>query len=156
MSGPVPQDASSPELDLLGPLAGERVVRTNTLATVTRNWVLLKNPEAHKRVYLAVPTITDVRRVRTVFPGLLVIAAALFVIAAAAASSKQGGNAGLPFGILSVIFVVFFFGSRRGAVCFQVGDEEFCTINGTLGEAKALADTVQDLLDKARSSAEDD
>ena len=128
--------------ELLDSLSGEDTLQSNTLATVTSEWVLVKNPDSRKRTVLSVDAIEQVRKVRTTYPGLLVIACALLVIAAAANYSKDGNGASVPVAIVAGVFVVVYVASRRGAVCFKVGREEFCTGNGTLGEAKQIITAV--------------
>jgi hypothetical protein len=137
---------------LLDSLSGEDVLQSNSIATVTAAWVLVKNPDRHKRVVLSLHSIHSVRRVRTTYPGLLVIASAVSLIAAAAAYSKEGNGAGIPLGIVAAIFGLVYVASRRGSVCFEVEGEEFCTVNGTLTEARDIADAVAKAQEKARQA----
>lgn len=83
------------------------------------------------------------RRVKMSYPGLLVIAIALFLIAAAAYYSKQGDGATIPIAVIGVIFVVFYFNSRRASVAFLLEKEVLETVPGSLREASAVIRAVR-------------
>jgi hypothetical protein len=128
---------------ILDALPDEPVLQTNSLATVTPTFVVVRTARGPAHNIISVSSVTDLRRAKTTYPGLLVIAAALFLIAAAAYSSKQGANAAIPMAIFGLAFVVFFFGSRRAAVIFFVDGEAIETVPGSFREAAALMKAVR-------------
>jgi hypothetical protein len=119
-------------------LSGEVVFYSNSLATVTRNSVVLRDAEARSQTILSLSRITQVKKITTTYPFLLVIATASLVIAAAAASSREGGGAGIPFAVLGILLLAGYFLSRRGSVLFVAGSEILETVAGTPAEAAAL------------------
>jgi hypothetical protein len=124
--------------EIVGALSGEALLYSNSLATVTRNSVVLRDTEARSQIILSISRITQVKKVTTTYPFLLVIATASLVIAAAAASSRDGGGASIPFAVLGFLLLAGYFVTRRGSVSFVAGSEIFETVAGTPAEAAAL------------------
>jgi len=123
-------------------LSDEHVVRSNSVAIVTRNWIILPDADSHSQTILAISRVEDLKIIRTTYPGLIVIAAALFLLAAAAFSSKEGNGAGLPIALVGFFFLVGYIGSRRACVAFTVGKETAYSINGSPSEASAVVKAV--------------
>jgi|SRR5947209_552540 len=128
---------------ILDALPDEPVLQSNSLATVTSSYVIVRMAQGSAHNVISVAGIDDVKRVKTTYPGLLVISAALFLIAAAAYSSKQGGNAAIPMAIFGLAFLIFYFGSRRATVLFSVYGENIETVQGSFREASALIKAVR-------------
>jgi hypothetical protein len=133
---------------LLDALPDEPVLQSNSLATVTPSLVIIRTAQGSAQSVISLDRVHDVRRVKTTYPGLLVIAAALFLIAAAAYASKQGNGAQIPAAVLGLLFLAFYFGSRKAAVVFLFEGEVVETAPGSLREASALIRAVE----KARSA----
>lgn len=125
---------------IVNALSGEVVFYSNSLATVTRNSVVLRDAETRSQIILSLSRITQVKKVTTTYPFLLVIATASLIIAAAAASSRDSGGAeaGIPFAVLGFLLLAGYFVSRRGSVSFVAGSEIVETIAGTPAEAAGL------------------
>lgn len=123
-------------------LSGEAIIYSNSLATITRNCILLRYREARTEVVLPLSELRQVRKVTITYPFLLVIATASFVIAAAALSSRDGGGAGIPFGVLGVALLAGYVLSRRATVLFIAGSELFETVEGSLTEAAELVAVI--------------
>ncbi len=119
-------------------LSGEVVLYSNSLATLTRNSVVLRDADARAQIILSLSRITQVKKITTTYPLLLVIATASLVIAAAAASSREGGGAGIPFALLGFLLLAGSLLSRRGSVLFVAGSEILETVPGTPAEAATL------------------
>lgn len=133
---------------LLDALPDEPVLQANSIATVTRSYVVLRTANGPAQTVIALATLRDVQRVKTTYPGLLVISAGLFLIAGAAYASKQGQGAQIPAAILGLIFLTFYFGSRKASLMLLLEGETIETASGTLREAAALIKAVR----KARSA----
>jgi len=133
---------------LLDALPDEPVLQSNSLATVTPSLVIIRTARGTAQSVISLARVHDVRKLKTTYPGLLVIAAALFLIAAAAYASKQGSGAQIPAAILGSLFLAFYFSSRKAAVVFLFESETVETAPGTLREASALIRAVE----KARSA----
>ena len=124
-------------------LAGELILHQNSLATVTSNFIVVRRPEKRAEAVIGLPRISRIKRIETTHPGLLVIAAGLFLLATACACSKQGGQAGLPLGVLGTLFVFGYFLTRRAAVAFVVDREATETMHGSLHEASDLVRAME-------------
>ncbi len=124
-------------------LAGEEILHANSLATVTPNFIVVRPPQGQVETVIGLPCISKIKRIKTTRPGLLVIASAAYLLAAAAASSKQGGQAGLPLGVVGTVFVIAYFVTRRAAVVFVVDREPTETIHGSLSEAAELLKVME-------------
>jgi hypothetical protein len=133
---------------LLDALPDEPVLQSNSLATVTASLVILRTGTGGTQTVISLQRIEDVRRVKTTYPGLLVIAAALLLIAAAAYASKQGSGAQIPAAVLAALFLAFYFTSRKAAVVFVFEGESLETTPGTPREASALIRAIK----KARTA----
>ena len=142
----------------LDALAGEEILESNSLGTVMRHCVVLKglvlkggdNPS---ETVISLAVISSVKRIKTSYPGLLVIAASALLIAAAAASSKQGGGAARPFAFLGLLFVIAYWLTRRASIAILAGEELTETLQGSPSEASAFIAAVQMALEKSRRFA---
>jgi hypothetical protein len=133
---------------ILDALPDEPVLQTNSLATVTPTVVVLRTAHGPSHIVVSVSSVHGMRRVKTTYPGLLVISAALFLIAAAAYASKQGANTAIAMAVFGLAFLIFYFGSRRASVLFALDDEKIETVQGSLREAAAVIRAVR----KARAN----
>jgi hypothetical protein len=124
-------------------LAREEILHENALATVTRNFIVVRRPEKRAETIIGLRHISRVNRVETSHPGLLVIAVAVYLLAAACACSKQGGQAGIPLAVVGISFVIGYFLTRRAAVVFVVDRERSETMHGSLSEAAALVKALK-------------
>jgi len=142
----------------LDALAGEEIVESNSLGTVMRRCVVLKGlvlkaDDNQSETVISLAVISSVKRIKTSYPGLLVIAASVFLIAAAAASSKQGGGAAGPIALFGLLFVIAYWLTRRASVAIVAGQEVTETVQGSPGEASAFIAAVQLALEKSQRLA---
>lgn len=128
---------------ILAALSGEQILQSNPLATVATRWVVIRDANGSSQSVLALSGISDMRSVRVSYPGLLVIACGIALIAAAAHYSKDGGAADKPLLVVAVLFVLFYFGTRRASVVFISGVEKTPTIFGSLRQAAVLIRAVR-------------
>ena len=146
-SSPRPDAPPEPVAALI---AESAIYESNPLGVVTGDFVVLSEPPRLRYAIVALPLISDARRVKTTHPGLLVIAGALFLLAAACYASTQGAGAGPPFAVVGAIFLLSYFLTRRGSVAFVAGQEVAETASGSLRHAARLVTAV----DKARRAAQ--
>lgn len=137
----------------LDALTGEEILESNSLGTVTNQWVIVRPPEGHSEIVLSLSHIASVRTVRTTYPGLLVVAAAILIVAAAAASSKQGAGAALPIALFGLLFVIAYWISRKASVTFQVGADTTHTPAAGLREAAQFVSAVERALARVQREA---
>jgi hypothetical protein len=130
----------------LDALTGEEILESNSLGTVTSQWVVVRPPESRSEMIISLSHISNVRTVRTTYPGLLVVAGAALLIAAAAAASKQGSGAALPIALFGVLFLIAYWVSRKASVVFIVGTETTHTPAAGLREAAKFVAAVEKAL----------
>lgn len=128
---------------VISALADEEIIRSNALATVTTNFVVLRDSEGRSHMILSLGHISGLKKIKTSYPGLLVISAAFFLVAAAAFCSKEGYAADVPIALLGLAFVIAYVVSRRAAIGFVVGAAIVETETGGLSEAAAIIAAVQ-------------
>lgn len=142
--------------EIVSALSDTEIVHSNLLATITRNCVIIPNPEGHAQTIISLSQIVSVRRIKSTYPGLLVIAGALGLIAAAAACSREGHGAALPIGLLGLGFAVGYIGTRRGSVAIVVGfdkREVVETPRASVKEAAATGAAIESVRGLQRSEA---
>src|SRR5947209_14237952 len=96
-------------------LTDDVVQKSYLMTTVTTGCVVIRNPSAASETAISLSRLSEVKTVKTSYPGLLVVASGLSVVAAAAFCSKEGDGAGVPTAVLSASFVAGYFLSRRAA-----------------------------------------
>jgi hypothetical protein len=128
---------------LLAALSGEQIVHSTTLATVTDNCLVIRNPDGTSHTIVALSRVTRIRTIRRTYPGFLVVASGLLLIGSGAFCSKQGAGAGPVIVSIGVVFVIAYIATRRAAVGFVSGSEVTETMFGSLREAATLVRAVQ-------------
>lgn len=135
--------------NIVSALSDTEIVHSNLLATVTRNCVIIPNREGHAQTITSLSRIVAVRRIKSTYPGLVVIAGGIGIIAAAAACSKDGHGAAIPIALLSLGFAIAYLGTRRGSVSIVTGygrqRDVLETPAGSLREANAIAEAIEAL-----------
>jgi hypothetical protein len=137
----------------LDALTGEEILESNSLGTVTSQWVVVRPPESRSEIMISLSHISSVRTVRTTYPGLLVVAGAALLIAAAAAASKQGSGAPLPIALFGVLFLIAYWLSRKASVVFIVGSETTHTPAAGLRETAKFVAAVEKALARVERDA---
>ena len=132
--------------DIANPIIAElseKPVLDGPLATVTSECVIIRDAMLHSHTIIALSELSSMKRIRTTYPALLVIASGFFLISAAAFYSKEGSGAGIPIALLGGAFALGYLLSRRASILFAVGASTTETVNGSLSEAAALIAAVQ-------------
>ncbi len=127
---------------MLTDLVVAQAPHSTSLATVGNHWILIRDSDRQSHIIIALPQLCGMKRIRTTYPALMVIASGLVVIAAAAGYSKEGNGAAIPISILGAIFVLGYFLSRRASVAFLTGSSCTETSSGSFSEASALIEQV--------------
>lgn len=123
-------------------LATEEILHENSLATLTKNYIVVRRHDLRAEAIIPLQQVTKLRRIAITKPGYLVIGAAISLLAAAAASSKQGDQAGLPFAAIATLFVIVYFVTRRAALVFVSASHVTETDFGTFWQAAATVRAV--------------
>ena len=76
------------------------MTHVNSMGTVTRNCVVIRDSLRGAQVILAISDITGLRKLVFETRVLIVVASGLFTISAAAYASKQGAEVAIPVGLV--------------------------------------------------------
>jgi len=136
--------------EILEALPGERIVQSNSVATVTTNCLIVENADGKSRTIIPIGDVAEMKRHNTTYPGLLVIAAGLFLLCAACFCSKQGGNdAAIPMGVLGLLFVLGYIGYRKASLIFVGHSGYTFTPEGNPAEASKILKAVSAQIKKS-------
>lgn len=128
---------------ILTALSSEEILQSSLSAVVTADYVVVTNPNNQSHTVISLERLSEIRTIKTTYPGLLVIASGAFLIAAAAYCSKEGDGAALPSALIGLTFVVGYFVSQRASIAFVVNAESTETLSGNLRTAGALVRAVE-------------
>ena len=127
---------------ILAALSSKEILQSKLSAAVTADFVMVTSPKG-AQIVISLERLSEIKRIKTVYPGLLVLASGALLIAAAAYCSKEGDGAALPAALIGLSFVIAYFWSRRASVVFIVDGESTETASGSLRDATALLRAVQ-------------
>lgn len=130
-------------------ISEEPVLRSTALASVTQNFVIIRNAERQSYTIIPVSRIARFELVKTPYQGLLAIAIGLFVLAIAAFASKQGDGAGIPIALLACFLLSVYFGSRRATITLVLNSGTIESLTGTVKDVVFLGTFIQSALDLA-------
>jgi hypothetical protein len=128
---------------ILAALSSEEILQSSLSAVVTADYVIVTNPDRQSHTVISLERLSEIRTIKTTYPGLLVIASGALLVAAAAYCSKEGDGAALPAALIGLTFVIGYFLSQRASIAFVVDGESTETASGGLREAGALVRAVE-------------
>ena len=128
---------------ILAALSSDEVLQSRLSAVLTADYVVVTSPKGGSHIVISLERLSEIRTIKTTYPGLLVIASGSFLIAAAAYCSKQGDGAALPAALVGLLFVIAYFCSQRASIAFIVDGESTETASGGLRDAAALVRAVE-------------
>ena len=128
---------------ILAALSSEEILQSGLSAVLTADYVMVTSAKSESHIVISLQRLSEIRTIKTTYPGLLVIASGAFLVAAAAFCSKQGDGAALPAALIGLVFVIAYFWSRRASIAFVVDGESTETVSGGLREAAALLRAVE-------------
>src|SRR5450631_4463425 len=123
-------------------ISDEQVLRPNPLASVTRNYIVVRTSD-HSTTIIPLSRVSGIRRINKRYPALLVVSIAVLVIAAAAFSSKEGAGAPLPIALIGLFLFWLYFELRKATVTLFLDSGAAETITGGLAEGKALVALIE-------------
>jgi hypothetical protein len=121
----------------------ERVLHHNSLATVTDNWIVVRDTAAQSQSLVLIDDLTGVRTSKTLHLIYLAWAAGCLLMAMAAEHSKEASGATIPFALIGLTLLVTAQFTRRAAVLFVLDSEVVETSFGSLREAATLVAAVR-------------
>lgn len=128
---------------ILAALSSEEILQSSLSAVVTADYVIVTSTDRQSHTVISLERLSEIRTIKTTYPGLLVIASGALLVAAAAYCSKEGDGAALPSALIGLAFVIGYFLSQRASIAFVVDGEWTETVSGGLREAGALVRAVE-------------
>jgi hypothetical protein len=128
---------------ILAALSSEEILQSSLSAVVTADYVIVTSPKGESHAVISLERLSEIRTIKTIYPGLLVIASGAFLVAAAAFCSKEGDGAALPAALIGLTFVIAYFCSQRAQIAFVVDGESTDTASGSVRDAAALLRAVE-------------
>jgi hypothetical protein len=121
----------------------ERVLHHNSLATVTDNWIVVRDAASHSQSLVSIDSLSSVRTTKTIHLTYLALAAGCLLIAIAAEFSKEAGGATIPFALVGLALLTGAQVTRRASVLFVLESGVVETSFGTLRQAATLVAAVR-------------
>jgi len=122
---------------------GEPVLHRNSLATITDNWIIVREVQSHKQVLLSIDSISSVKKFKTIKIHNLTCALGALLVSVATACSKESYGATLPFALVGVALLISAQASRKASLAFIADREVIQTAYGTLPEAATLMTAIR-------------
>ncbi len=121
----------------------ERVLHHNSLATVTDNWIVVRDSTSQSQSLVLIDDLSGVRTSRTIHLIYLAWAAGCLLMALAAEHSKEAYGATIPFALIGLTLLAIAQFTRRASVLFVLESEVVETPFGSLREAATLVAAVR-------------
>jgi hypothetical protein len=121
----------------------ERVLHHNGLATVTDNWIVVRDAQSRSQSVLSIDSLSAVKTSKTFHLIYLAWAAGCLLIAVATECSKEASRATLPFALVGLALLTAAQVTRRAAISFVLKADVVQTPFGTLREAATLVAAVR-------------
>jgi hypothetical protein len=128
---------------------GEPVLHSNDLATVTENWIIVRDSRSQSQALLSIANVSRLKTHKTTNLGkspnsmYLACSAGSFLVAMATLFSKQGDGATLPFAFVGLGLLLAVHVTRLASVVFVIDSEAVQTRFGSLSEAARLLVAVR-------------
>jgi len=123
---------------------GEPVLHSNSLATITDNWIVVRLSQSRLQILVSIQSIAAVKTSRTTTQyHYLACALGCLVIAAAALCSQEADGATLPFSLAGFVLLSVARATRQTSLTLKTEAEAIHTAYGTLREAATLIATIR-------------
>ena len=128
---------------ILSALSGEQVLHSNSLATVTDNWIVTRDCLTNSQSLISIKSLSRIKTSKTINVPYLASSAGTFLIAAAAQFSKEECGAALPIALAGLALFGGALVARQTSIVFIVDSEAVRTGFGTMREAATLVAAVK-------------
>ena len=119
------------------------MLHSNSLATVTDNWIVVRDCATQSQSLISVSSISRVKTRKTIHVMYLTCAVACWLLAVAAGYSKEPYGAPIPFGFLGLAWFAAGQVSRLASLTFVMESDAVNTTFGSLREAAALVAAIR-------------
>jgi hypothetical protein len=134
---------------IVSALAGESVVYSNVVATVTTSCLVVRERDRGATVVISLDQITGFKKVKTTYPQLLVFSVGMLTLAAASYASKQGLETVIPMALVALMLALGYLGARRAALLVLVGNDGIETLKASFGEVESVVRQLRRVRDVA-------
>jgi hypothetical protein len=122
---------------------GEAVVHRNSLATLTANWIVIREAESHKQILVSIDSISAVKASKTANVQCFAWALGSFLMAAATLVSKQSDGATIPFALVGLALLISAQANRQASLALIADRDVIRTVYGPLPEAATLVSAIR-------------
>jgi hypothetical protein len=117
---------------------GEPILHSNSLATITDNWIVVRSAQSQSQVVVLIDSITAVKILKITHLHQALCGIGCLLIAGATLYSKEGDGATMPFTLVGAsLFTGAQFG-RRAAIALVVDSEVIQTAYGRLRDVATI------------------
>jgi hypothetical protein len=128
---------------ILSALSGEQVLHSNSLATVTDNWIVTRDCLTNSQSLISIKSLSWIKTAKTINLPYLASSAGTLLIAAAAQFSKEECGAALPIALAGLALFGGALVARQTSIVFMVDSEVVRTGFGTMREAATVVAAVK-------------
>ena len=122
---------------------GEAVLHRNSLATITDNWIVVREAETCSQILIPIHSITQIKTFTTVKLHYLASSVGCLLIAGADACSKEPDGATLPFLLAGTALLIATHVTRQASVGLLANPDAVRTAYGSLTEAATLLRAIR-------------
>jgi len=122
---------------------GEVVLHRNSLATLTPNWIVVREANSRKQILVSIDSISAVKAIITINMRYFAWALGSFLLAFATTVSKQSDGAAIPFGLVGLALLISAQANRKASLALVAGRDVIRTGYGTPPEAAILLTAIR-------------
>jgi hypothetical protein len=122
---------------------GEAVLHRNSLATLTVNWIVVREAESPQQILVTIDSISAIKATKTSNMHCFAWALGSFLMAAATAISKQSDGATIPFALVGLALLIGAQANRQASLALIADSDVIRTVYGTLPEAATLLTAIR-------------
>ena len=122
---------------------GEAVLHRNSLATLTVNWIVVREAESPQQILVTIDSISAIKATKTSNMHCFAWALVSFLMAAATAISKQSDGATIPFALVGLALLIGAQANRQASLALIADRDVIRTVYGTLPEAATLLTAIR-------------
>ncbi len=118
-------------------------MQSNSLATVTDNWIVVRQAGVRTQSLISIASLSAVKTSKTIQLNHLAFSAGCLLMAIATQCSKEAYGATLPFALVGLALLAAAQLTRQASIAFVVDADVVHTPFGTLREAATLVAAVR-------------
>jgi hypothetical protein len=121
---------------------GEAVLHRNSLATLTVNWIVIREAKSHQQILVSIDSISAIKSFKTSRMHCFAWALGSLFMAVATTVSKQSDGATIPFALVGLALLIGARANRQASLALIADSDVIRTVYGTLAEAATLVTAI--------------